>query len=352
MSGLCGNNCGRCVLKNKYCGGCSLCEAAVCNKECKSCYALCFNRPEAYSYLRSIGGPKFELRENLKFKIDAHIPILPDRFQEKPKYEIMPTIAVHGGNMFARNGGQINPGYLEKGYAGALNIDERCEAILEFYVKDRTLEGFWDNRKEIYKGLIDMKFKAVISPNFSVYEDAPRLDHLHNIKRTTVIYNEMMDEGINAIPDVSWYNKKDLDRWINEINKNEVRTIAFSFQVVDVKLKASNIWKNYLSGFRYLCENIDPKTKTLIIGISSPRRLLEVHKAASGQSISIINQSAFVQSRRGMLSEGRMQNSRLSKDELFERNMIYFNKVYEEMNVAFTKCKEEEICQRPGLVTR
>lgn len=348
MSGLCGRDCEKCVMKER-CGGCSFCEASLCIKDCKRCSALCPKRPTAISYLKSIGGAEINVVGNKKLDVKEHIPILPDRFKFKPDFNLMPVIGIHGGNMFSRNGERIIPSYLEHGYAKALNIDDKTEAILEFYVKDRTLEGFWDNRKNIYSDLKKMNFKAVISPNFSVYEDAPRLDHIYNIKRSTVVYNEMMDFGINAIPDVSWYNKNDLDRWIRDINKNKVNTIAFSFQVVDVQLKASTIWKNYILGFRYLCKNIGPGVKILVIGSSSPRRAEEIYNAAAGQSISILNQAAFVQSRRGMLSEGRVSNKDLSKDEIFERNITYFNEVYEKLNRQHVKDEEEYICQNLGL---
>lgn len=338
MSGLCGKDCSKCVLQKDYCDGCSLCEASLCDKNCKACYALCPERPEAFPYFLSIGGPEIEVRGNEKIELSAHIPVLPDRFQEMPKYEIMPDVGIHAGNMFSRGGKKVNPGYLENGFAAALNIDERCEGLLQFYVKDRTLEGFWDYRKSIYKDLYQMNFKVVISPNFSVYEDAPRMDHLQNIKRTTAAYNELLDAGLNAVPDVSWYNKKDLDRWIREINDNKVNTIAFSFQVVDVKLKASNTWKNYITGFRYLCQNIDTGVRIILIGASSPRRLKEIHKAAAGQEISILNQSAYVQSRRGMISQGRKQNAELTKDEIFERNVRYFNDLCEGLNRQYSKC--------------
>lgn len=327
MEGLCGAKCSKCAL-SKQCGGCSCCEASLCGHECRQCYALCSKRVESIPYLHSIGGVDINLSENEDVELPGHIPILPDSFRIRPRYDIMPLIGIHGGNMLSLNGEKINPIYIDKGFAGALNLDPRTEAVLQFYVKDRTLEGFWDNRSNIYADLVTMKFKAIISPNFSVYEDAPRMDHLYNIKRTTIIYNEMLEAGLNAIPDISWYSKNDLDRWIEEINKNDIKAIAFSFQVVNVELKASNLWKEYLLGFRYLCQEIDPGIRIIIIGITSPRRYKAVCKAAAGRNISILNQSAFIQSRRGMLSEKREANKELTKEQLFERNIMYFNELY------------------------
>ena len=263
-----------------------------------------------------------------------HIPILPDRLANTPCYEAMPVVGVHGGNALARNGGRINKSYTNKGYAAALNLDPRTKGVLEFYVKDRTLEGLWDKRKDIYPVMKEMAFTKVISPNFSVYEDAPRVDHLYNIKRTTMVYNEMLDSGITAVPDVSWFNRDDLDRWCDEINKNNVKCISFSFQVVDVSLKPSNIWRNYLLGFRYLCRNIKKDVRVIVAGLVSPFRIYEVYKASDGQRIHILNQSAYVQSRRGMASDTRRQDRDLPFDSLLGRNISYFNRIYAEMDEA------------------
>ncbi|MEW9123790.1 MAG: DUF4417 domain-containing protein [Thermotaleaceae bacterium] len=327
MKGLCGRRCSQCLLYED-CGGCSLCEASLCKGGCDICFSLCFKRPAAAAYLMSIGGAKLNLQQNRKLSFPVHIPILPDRLKIKPQHNLMPVVGIHGGNMFARNGEKINNSYLQKGFTAALNIDEKTEGILQFYVPDRTLEGFWDNRQAIYSDLKKMNFSGIISPNFSVYEDAPRVDHLYNMKRTSIVYNEMLDIGLPAILDVSWYNKSDLERWCSAIKAFNVKTIAFSFQVVDVALKASDLWKSYILGFRYLCKNISKDTNILIVGAVSRNKIEEIFKASRGQKLHILNQSAFVQSRRGISSETRKARSDLSFDELLLQNVMYFNNTY------------------------
>lgn len=327
MKGLCDRRCSQCLVF-KDCGGCSLCEVSLCEGRCHTCFSLCFKRPAATTYLISIGGAKLHLQQNKKLSFPVQIPILPDRLKAKPRHDLMPVIGIHGGNMFARNGEKINNSYLHKGFAAALNIDKKTEGILQFYVSDRTLEGFWDNRQEIYSDLKKMNFSGIISPNFSVYEDAPRVDHLYNMKRTSVVYNEMLDKGLPAILDVSWYNKSDLVRWCSAIKGSNVKTIAFSFQVVDVALKASDLWKSYILGFRYLCKNISKDTSIFIAGAVSRNKIAEIFKASRGQKLHILNQSAFVQSRRGISSETRKSKPDLSFDELFLQNIIYFNNTY------------------------
>jgi len=327
--GLCGNNCNTCILKS-VCGGCSFCEASICQRKCNHCSSTCFIRDPFHTklYFTSIGGPDIELKKNRALDLPVHIPILPDKLQNTPDFEIIPFVAVHGEKLLSNNGEKINQRYLDKGYAGALNLSPKTKAILEFYVRDRTIEGFWDNRKSIYTDLKNLNFSSVISLNFSVFEDAPRADHLQNIKRSSIVYNELLDAGISAIPDIAWYNIEDLKRWAAAINTSNIKMIAFSFQTVDVGLKTSNAWKSYLLGFRYLCQNISSNIKILVAGISTPFKVYELHRASQGQSIHILNNSAYIQARRGMRSENRLQDKGLTFDELFHENIKYFNMAY------------------------
>jgi hypothetical protein len=142
----------------------------------------------------------------------------------------------------------------------------------------------------------------------------------------------MIEHGLPAVPDVSWFQKEDLDIWIREINDKKIKTISFSFQTVDVRLKASNIYRTYLTGFKYLCDRIEKDVSIIIAGVGSNKRMEEIHDICD-QRLSILNQSSFVQSRRGMLSKGRLRAEHLSLDQIFTENLKYFNELYEELNV-------------------
>lgn len=325
---LCGRSCKRCVYFNR-CGGCSFCEASVCRYNCKYCGTLCLKRGEAVVFSKKII-KDIKLIGNSEYDIDFHIPIIPDKLKECFDYSNF--FGVHGGNALKSNGKGFRKAYKNSIFE-TLNIDSKCRGILEFYVKDRTLEGIWDNRETFYKEISNLNISFVIAPNFSVYEDAPRLEHLINISRSLIIYNEMIQRGIKAIPDVSWYNINDLNFWVNLINESKCKVIAFSFQVVDVRLKASNLWKNYLAGFRYLCNRIEHKLKVIIAGINSYERIREIRIAAGNNvSLHILNQSAYIQSQRGMYSRNRCRDIDTPKELLFKKNVDYFNYIYSSLN--------------------
>ena len=60
----------------------------------------------------------------------------------------------------------------------------------------------------------------------------------------------MILEGLPAVLDVIWATNEDLEYWIKEINRSNIKTIAFSFMNVDTRLKASNSWRHYLLGYK------------------------------------------------------------------------------------------------------
>jgi hypothetical protein len=278
-----------------------------------------------------MGGGELVLNTNVRYSLTSHIPIIPDKLTEE--LSINSIIGIHSGNMLSANGENINKRFLEKGIPDALNLSEKTKFLLQFYVKDRTLEGFWDNRQNIYNQLANFNWHIIIAPNFSVYEDSPRIDHLYNMKRSSIVYNELLNLGLPAVPDISWYNQIDLDQWVREINKNKLKTIAFSFQVVNVRLKASNIWKHYLMGFKYLCQQIEDDIQIIIVGVVSPKRLKHIKEAAGLNEIIVLNQTAYLQSRRGIYSEtGMKAPSELSKNDIFIKNLEYYDTEYKRLN--------------------
>ncbi|MDD4566124.1 MAG: DUF4417 domain-containing protein [Eubacteriales bacterium] len=340
--GLCGRDCDRCNLKLR-CQGCSLCEMPLCENDCIRCFSLCPNRPGSFGYLKQIGGGRIRLESNKALGLPANIPVLPDRFTEM--IHIRDIIGVHGGNMLSSNGENIARVYRTKGLQETLNLERPVKGVLQFYVKDRTLEGIWDKKENIISQLMEFPWAAVISPNFSVYEDAPRMDHLYNIKRSSIVYNEMIAAGLPAVPDISWYNRIDLDQWIREINNNSLKCIAFSMQTVGIGSRASNTYLNYLIGFKYLTDRISSDVEIILAGVASPVRVQLLQKLCKNR-ISILNQAAYVHSRRGVLSAtGKTAAGNISKNGLMMKNIDFYDRAYIEKFEEERSCQNQEIAE-------
>ena len=154
-------------------------------------------------------------------------------------------------------------------------------------------------------------------------------EHLYNIQRTKRVYNEMILEGLPAVLDVIWATNEDLEYWIKEINRSNIKTIAFSFMNVDTRLKASNAWRHYLLGYKILISRISKDIEIIIAGISSIQRVVEIKKISKDRRISIMHQAAWVNSRKGFSIKHKKQLARsITKDEIFQMNLDFYNEVY------------------------
>lgn len=331
---ICGiRNCNNCNKKiDGSCAGCSLCDVSFCkcNKEKLSrCLVRCPRKLGTFSSIEKIKDESILLSNSID-NLPGYIPIMPDRVRSNFDFtKVNNTIGVHGEFLLSANGENISPIYRMRGYKRTLNLAEDINGVLEFYIKDRALEGFWENRKELYKQLKEQKFKAIITPNFSLYEDAPRSEHIYNIQRAKRVYNEMIQAELPAVLDVIWATNEDLEFWINEINKIDIKTIAFSFMNVDTRLKASNAWRHYLLGYKILISRIPSDIEIIIAGISSIERFVEIKKVSGDRKISIMHQAAWVNSRKGFSVKHKKQLERsISKDEIFQMNLDFYINEY------------------------
>lgn len=127
ISSICERKCETCILRPR-CGGCSMCEASICIRQCSQCSALCFRRAPSYAYLsKALGGPYFSLKSNVQWDVPYHIPVIPDRLP--PNTMKLDYIGIHGQHAFARNGSKVNKSYLENGYAAAINVNSDAKGI-------------------------------------------------------------------------------------------------------------------------------------------------------------------------------------------------------------------------------
>ena len=326
-------NCNTCSKKiDGSCKGCSLCDVSLCKcskENLKRCLVRCPRKLGTFNIIKGIKDDKV-LLPNSFYDLPGYIPIMPDKLKSNFDFsKVNNTVGIHGEFLLSANGENISPIYNMKGYKRTLNLPEEINGIAEFYIKDRALEGFWENRKLLYKQLKRQNFKTIITPNFSLYEDAPRSEHLYNIQRTKRVYNEMIMEGLPAVLDVIWATNEDLEYWIKEINRSNIKTIAFSFMNVDTRLKASNSWRHYLLGYKILISRIPKDIEIIIAGISSIQRVVEIKKISEDRRISIMHQAAWVNSRKGFSIKHKKQLDRsITKDEIFQMNLDFYFEVY------------------------
>jgi hypothetical protein len=111
-------------------------------------------------------------------------------------------------------------------------IDDRTAIILSGTDEDPPLERWWQlaDRQAIARALGALGARLITSPNYSLFDDVPRLDNLYNMKRIAVTSSEIQDAGVPCALHVNARTDRDWDRWIEYlIAHNEYENVAFEF---------------------------------------------------------------------------------------------------------------------------
>jgi hypothetical protein len=165
------------------------------------------------------------------------------------------------------------PLWAEGSAHDALRVPADRKIILVGYGTDPLVEAFWTRRHDLYGTLAEKKFDLVLSPNYSMYGSQPRTEHLLNFRRNLQIAQEMIEHEIPAVPNVYWYRKEDLDRYITWTRDVTPDAIAINLQT----FRTEEDWENMaLPGLNYLSISLDPSIRIVVNGTSRKDRLAEL----------------------------------------------------------------------------
>lgn len=118
---------------------------------------------------------------------------------------------------------------------------------------DNRLEGFWEKHRS--SGVIDklaqMGLDAVSAPNFSLFSDSNRFQHLRNLKRMLLVCERLSSAGIPVIPHLNAHNQSDWDFWGEFLREHsEITTVCKEFQTGPKNLFRGNTAIENLSKLR------------------------------------------------------------------------------------------------------
>lgn len=87
------------------------------------------------------------------------------------------------------------------------------------FAEDEVLEQLWAD-PETVRQVARAGFDLVVAPSFSLWHGRPRSWHLHSLKRSFIVYEELQKAGIAAIPRVGFVVEKDAERLADWCNAN------------------------------------------------------------------------------------------------------------------------------------
>ena len=165
-------------------------------------------------------------------------------------------------------------------------IDDHENYIAHFYYDDFKFISAWREPDKYVEKL--REFKAVVSPDFSLYTDFPRALQILSCYRRQWCGRYWQELGLNVIPDVVWGDEESYDFCFLGIPKHS--TVAVS----TVGVSMDSEWNNkedslFLNGYNEMMNRLEPTT-VILYG-----------SAVDGLEGNIIRCPSFYEERRGNL---------------------------------------------------
>ena len=109
-----------------------------------------------------------------------------------------------------------------------------------------------------------------------MYANQPRTEHLLNFRRNLVLAAELVAAGVPAVPNIYWFRKEDLDRYVAWAEDVGPPALAVNLQT----FRTEDDWVGTaLPGLTYLSLCLSEQTKLVFTGGTRPNRLADLGPA-------------------------------------------------------------------------
>ena len=323
--------CSGCNSDCTYCG-CSRTEGAATPGGCRTCPIRCGSRTDIEAWMRDVGG-------TLRFddiSIRTPLPLLP-RFipllegsdvAELDRVARCPAYGFRLRQVFSARTHQLSPSLTELGAHAALGLRDDQLAVLVGYGEDPLVEAFWTLRKadRLIEAIAAQGWDLVLAPNFSMYGNQPRAEHLINFRRSLMVAEELAAAGVAAVPNLYWFRREDLERWVAWCEKAHPPAIALNLQT----LRTDSEWRLMgLPGLSYLAAQLPPGITVIVNGSSRASRIAMLRQLF-GASLVLVSQNAIQGALHGkVITEHGWEVRHAEKADLFAANVRFYTRLVE-----------------------
>jgi hypothetical protein len=189
------------------------------------------------------------------------------------------------------------------------------------YGEDPLVEALWSERHSLIPQIAEQGWDLVLAPNYSMYANQPRTEHLLNFRRNLLIATELADAGVAAVPNLYWFRKEDLDRYLSWLEDTRPAAVAINLQT----FRTDEDWEVMaLPGLTYLALGI-PRDLVVIVAGSSRVDRIGALVELFGTRLRLVAQNAQAYARHGalMTAEGRVDRQARAED-LFAANVRFY----------------------------
>ena len=232
--------CHACHFKDT-CGGLRV-DAAVfdCLTYCRctdreTCDNVCpRNVDHLVARLREVGG--FDLLSVAavpKVPIPMLLPTIPLIYHSSARSRSpnCSVVAISLYELFSKRDGILRFG-SRRALLERFKLASDVQIVLSGTDRDPLLERWWSlsDREALIRGLRKLGISLMTTPNFSLFDDVPRLDNLYNMKRIALTWSEVQREGLPCALHLNARTDRDWERWVEFLKaRPEIDWVAFEF---------------------------------------------------------------------------------------------------------------------------
>lgn len=130
---------------------------------------------------------------------------------------------------------------------------------IHFYLDDYQFQRVWQQPEKYLKILAE--YDCVLSPDFSLYTDMPRIQQLYNVYRSRLIAAFWQRRGLTVIPTLQWAQRESFDFCFNGLPTESV--VSVSTVGVMKTQQTRELWR---AGMEKAIEKLKPKV-ILLYGV-------------------------------------------------------------------------------------
>lgn len=202
-----------------------------------------------------------------------------------------PAYGVGLRRIFSPDSHSLYPRWKGRTAADVVGLSTEQKVVLIGYGEDPLVEAFWTarHRDGLLDAIADQGWDLVLAPNYSIYGNWPRSEHLLNMRRSQLIATELLDRGVPAVVNAYWFRVEDLARWVAWAQDVTAPAIAINLQTVR-DTKGWDTWAE--PGLHYLAAYLPTTTTVILTGLSRPDRIAAA-VALFGDRLILVSQNPY-----------------------------------------------------------
>ena len=314
-----------CSGSNSDCSYCG-CARGEGGSGCGECPIRCGSRVDISAWMADVGGTlcfdDLVVEANLPAGLPRFVPQVDGhdvaRFDAGLAW---PAYGLGLRRVFSPRTHRIYPRFDGVGAHQALGLRPGQLAVLVGYGEDPLVEAFWTRRAELIAAVAAQEWDLVLAPNYSMYGNQPRTEHLLNFRRNLLIAAEMAAAGIPAVPNLYWFRKEDLDRYLAWCADTGPAAVAVNLQT----LRTEEDWELMgLPGLTYLALGLDADVAVVVTGSSRADRIAALLELF-GARLHLVSQNPLQYARHGaQMTAGGRVDVHARVEDLFAANVRHY----------------------------